>query len=354
MPGRRDLLRCRAGAIGALSAAVAEVERLVLLGDVVELRHGPQAAALEAALPVLAELAGALPAGAEVVVVPGNHDHQLLRGWAERRAAGGTAPLRLETAVDVQPAEALAELGTAFAPATLHVRYPGVWLREDVYATHGHYADRHTTVPMLERLAAGAMARVVGEPGRGPTRIEDYEAVLAPVYAWIHEVAQVGGPGLGGSSHGASAGAWRMLAPDAPTAARHATRRRRLRRRALVAGFPALIAALNRAGLGPLHPGLSGPELRRAALRAMGEVLDRLDVRAEHVIFGHSHRAGPLQGDEVAEWRAPAGQRLVNCGSWVHEPAFLGARPQQSPYRGGFGVRLDDAGLPQLVNLLDG
>jgi hypothetical protein len=354
MPGQRDLLRRRPGALEALTAAVTEAERLVLLGDVVELRHGPQGAALQAALPVLAQLARALPAAGEVILVPGNHDHQLLRGWNERRAAGEPPPLVLDTVVDARPGEALAELAAVLAPVPVHVRYPGVWLRQDVYAIHGHYADRHTTVPMLERLAAGAMARVVGEAAAGPARIEDYEAVLAPVYAWIHEVAQVGGPRLGASSHGASAGAWRVLAPDAPRRGRTGSRGRRLRRRALVAGFPALIAALNRAGLGPLRAELSGPELRRAVLRAMGEVLERLEVPARHVIFGHSHRAGPLPADDLSEWRAAGGHSLINCGSWVHEPAFLGARPRESPYRGGFAVRVQDSGPPELVNLLDG
>ena len=46
------------------------------------------------------------------------------------------------------------------------VAYPGVWLREDVYALHGHYSDLHATVPTFERIAAGAMARfVVARPG---------------------------------------------------------------------------------------------------------------------------------------------------------------------------------------------
>ena len=54
------------------------------------------------------------------------------------------------------------------APRTVRVAYPGVWLRDDVYATHGHYIDRHITVPMLERLAAGAMRRVVALNPEGP------------------------------------------------------------------------------------------------------------------------------------------------------------------------------------------
>jgi hypothetical protein len=114
-----------------------------------------------------------------------------------------------------------------------------------------------------------------------------------------------------------------------------------------------LIAALNRAHIGPLRTDISGPELRRAALRAMGEVVDRLGIDARHVIFGHTHRAGPLAVDEQSEWRAPSGAALVNTGCWVHEPSFLGPRPGESPYRAGFAVRVGDSGPPELVNLLD-
>ena len=52
------------------------------------------------------------------------------------------------------------------APASVRVAYPGVWVREDVYATHGHYLDCHLTVPTLERLSLGAMSRVLGRPAR--------------------------------------------------------------------------------------------------------------------------------------------------------------------------------------------
>ncbi len=42
--------------------------------------------------------------------------------------------------------------------------YPGLWVREDVYATHGHYLDCHLTIPTLERLGIGAMGRVMRRP----------------------------------------------------------------------------------------------------------------------------------------------------------------------------------------------
>jgi hypothetical protein len=126
-----------------------------------------------------------------------------------------------------------------------------------------------------------------------------------------------------------------------------------VRRRLAVAAFPVLIAALNRTPLGPLHADISGHELRRAALRGFGEVVRRLAVPAHHVIFGHTHRAGPLPDDDPAEWQASTGARLINSGSWVLEPSFLGADPGSSPYRPGFVVSLEHDQPPQLRNLLD-
>jgi hypothetical protein len=121
----------------------------------------------------------------------------------------------------------------------------------------------------------------------------------------------------------------------------------------MVAAFPILVATLNRAGLGPLRPDLSHAELRRAGLRAFSDVLSRLGIGATHVLFGHSHRAGPLPGDDHREWRSSTGARLINTGCWVHEPGFLGADPHTSPYRAGFAAVLDGDAAPELVNLLD-
>ncbi len=295
---------------------------------------------------MLGEIGAALPAGAEVVIVPGNHDHELLAGWFERRRRSALTPaLGLESGVDWRPGEALDALAGSLEPAEVRVAYPGVWLRDDVYATHGHYSDRHTTVPLFERLAVGAMARIVGEAADGPRSAEDYEAAQAPLYAWIHSVAQHGGARLGRGSHGVSTQAWSTLT---------ARRRRGVRQRAIAAGFPLAVAALNRAGLGPLRADISGAALRSGGLHAFGEVLRRLEVRAPHVVFGHTHRAGPLLSDDLREWQAPTGSRLLNSGCWVHEPAFLGSRPSKSPYRAGFSVAIEDQGSPRVANLLDG
>lgn len=324
----------------ALVAALAGVDRLVLLGDVLELRHRPLRETLSEAAPVLGELGSAV---GEVAVIPGNHDHGLLRGWLERRDPA--APLGLDSVVAPDAHEALGMLVESLAPARVRVSYPGVWLRDDVYATHGHYSDRHHTVPIVERVGAAMTVRLAGEPDGGPARAEDYEAALAPMYAWIETVAQSGGLRGSGSDGSFQVKAWQVLSG--------AGSRRGLRGRAMLVAFPALVAGMNRLGMGPLRADVSAFALRRAGLRAFGEVLARLEVSAAHVIFGHTHRAGPLPGDDRAEWIAPGGSRLLNTGSWVYEPGYLGDSPGESPYRPGFAAIVGDDGPPELVNLLD-
>jgi hypothetical protein len=333
----------RRPALDALLSAIAGCERLVLLGDTLELRHGPLRETLAATEAVLRDVASALGSGREVVIVPGNHDHRLLRGWLELRdTRNAPEPLGLESRVEWHDGEPLATIASWLDPAPVRAAYPGVWLRDDVYATHGHYGDRHVTVPIVERLGAGLMARFTSESDGSPRRAEDYEATLGPMYAWIDAVAQSGR--LRASDGSLQVRAWRALQRTGP---------RTLRQRGAKVAFGAAVLALNRAGLGPLGTDVSGAELRRASLRAFGESLARLGVDAQHVIFGHTHRAGPLQGDERSEWSAgPAA--LLNTGSWVYERRFLGDAPDRSPYRPGFAALVGDEGAPELLNLLDG
>ena len=141
-------------------------------------------------------IGGALAPGAEVVIVPGNHDHAIAAGWLDWRGRREAPdPLPLEERVPAVKASWIAKRLAGFlAPARLEVAYPGLWLRDDVYATHGHYLDIHITIPTMERLAAGLMARMVGAIP-DPATPDDYEAVLAPLYALSQASAQRGAPG---------------------------------------------------------------------------------------------------------------------------------------------------------------
>jgi hypothetical protein len=224
------------------------------------------------------------------------------------------------------------------AGATVSASYPGIWLREDVYATHGHYLDRRTTVPAFERLGAGVMARMLGRPLAEVAAVDDYEAVLAPIYAWMDASAQAT---HNGRRPEGSDRLWQRI--------RDTHGARRLGWDAAVA---AVVAALNAARIGPVRRELSAAEFRRAALVAFGGVLESLAAVSAYAIFGHTHRAGPLPADDLEEWRAPTGARLINSGCWLHDPTFVGDGAA-SPYRAGFAVELDDDGPPRLVNLLD-
>jgi hypothetical protein len=284
------------------------------------------------------------------------------------RRAECEEPGELSVEQVVEPAQAsplLARLAEWAAPADVRAAYPGVWLREDTYAIHGHYLDCHLTVPTLERLSVAAMCRLLGRVPSTFARASDYEAVTAPVYAWRDAVARdfSAGPALNGTvtlrawrALGGAGGERRGSAPGPASrdgGAPAARLARRLRTRALVAAFPLAVAALNRAGLGPLRAEISGSELRRAGLRAMSEVAARLGLGDAHVIFGHTHRCGPRGGDEIAEWRGASGARLVNSGCWHYDSLFLTATPGESPYWPGTCVVVEDTGPPQLRHLLD-
>jgi Calcineurin-like phosphoesterase len=349
-----------------LLEALADVDRLVLLGDVLELRHGPLREAMNRARPVFEDLGAAL-GKRELIISAGNHDHALVEPWLARRGEEHEpAPLGLEQLLE--PAEAspaLERIAVWAAPARVRVAYPGLWVRPDVYACHGHYLDCHLTVPTLERLSVGAMSLLLRRPARRFSDVGDYESVGAPVYAWRDAVARDvrTSDALNGV---ATVAAWRALGGGSGEGTSrggvaesgHGTRNsrasvvRRLRRRALVGAFPLAVAALNRVGLGPLRSDISAAELRRAGLEAMGEVAARLGLGDAYVVFGHTHRVGPLPGDDQREWRGSGGARLVNVGNWTYAPIFLTSRPGESPYWPGTCVLVEDAGPPQVKRLL--
>lgn len=281
--------------------------------------------------------------------MPGNHDHALVAPWLERRRReAAPPPLGLEQRAGWEPGDPVAAIADWLAPARVTLAYPGIWLRDDVYAIHGHYLDRHTTVPTFERLSAGAMGRVVGRPPQRDAGPDDYEAALAPIYAWSYTLAQQtrrdGGAPRG--TQGVSVRVWTALAGG--------DGHRPLRRRALNALFPLGVAALNRAGIGPVRADISGAALGVAGTRAMADAVAALGVEAAHVIFGHTHRAGPLPHDEAAVWRTAGGAALHNTGTWVFEHHFLTRRPGESPYWPGRAIRVEaEAGTPpRLLDLL--
>jgi hypothetical protein len=345
-----DLLR-RADLREPLLEALRDTDRLVILGDALELREAANRDAVGIATPFFADVGRVLGPDKELLLLAGNHDHGIAGGWIGARLESEPSGfLGLEQRFD--PAEAgplPRRLGEAALPARLQLAYPGVWLRDDVYALHGHYADIHATVPTFERLAAGAMARYVAKVPGATATPDDYEAVLSPLYAWLHALTQRSDHTAVSAGAGASARTFSTLT----SADRH---RRPLRTLALGSGYRAAVAALNLVGLGPLEANLSPSALRRGYLYGIGEVIRRLQPEgARHVIWGHSHRSGPWPEDDPAEWTTAAatgGVHIHNTGSWVYQPHFLTPEPNRSPYWPGTAVQIDDDEPPRLVRLL--
>jgi hypothetical protein len=325
-------------ALERLLASLDGIERLVLLGDVVELLGSRPRRAFEAALPILERIGARLGADREVVVVPGNHDRPLIRGWL--RAPGR----RLDPATLV-PADAsprLAGLVQSLAPARVEVRYPGVWLGDGGYALHGHYLDRHlwpvSAYGVLRDRRhlgreSGESGREPGEPGRERRNVTpmDYERTgrvhLSPVARWL--------PGRVG-------GAFEELAE----VLRAST-------------MPRLRGQVLRPEVAPMTSRLLSLQMRRHSLPAIAQVIRSLGVAAEWVVFGHVHRLGPLPEDEPARWMDPDGAfRLLNTGSWLYEPRLVHRAEPPHPYWPGGAVLVEPerpgaAASVRAVNLLD-
>jgi predicted phosphodiesterase len=318
------------------------VDEVVLLGDALSLRDAALAEVLSASRGFFEGL-GEVVGDGRIVLVPGNHDHRLAEPLLEQRlldAGGNVLDARYEPrAEEAGPLGALAEWT---GRADFVISYPGVWLRPDVYATHGHYLDCHLTVPRPESIAARAMAALLGLPdGRLVPR--DYEAVLAPMYAFAYSVAQSSADPF--ARHGAAARlargvralAWHRLAGSSG-------RNRIPRRLAGALTVLAGTAALRAAGLGPFGSALDPAEIGRAGREAMAQVVARLEIEARYVIFGHTHHAAPLGKD--------TGERLINPGSWVYQPLLIGDAGSSDPFWPGRYVLVEADGPPRLRSAL--
>jgi hypothetical protein len=316
---------------------IAGADRLVLLGDVVELRNLPVGPSLERSRPFFEELGEAL-GDVEVTLLPGNHDARLAEPLLDALSIDGDPALGLEHLYPAAPGP-LEMIDGWLGPARLQPAYPGVWLRDDVYATHGHYVDLHLSLPRAECLAAATTVRFLGKPPQRATP-DDYERVLRPLYGFAYGLAQV--LPVRRARNGPGERAWEVLAGEkqAPT----------VRDRAARAAFPWAIRGLNKLLRADFDSDVTPPAIFRSGLAAGVEMAVRLGIDDVHVITGHTHRGGPLPNE--AEWALPRGGRLHNTGSWVFATAFHHPGRPPSPYWPGTVTWLEDDQPPRRVQLL--
>lgn len=304
-----------------LLRALDGIDRLVLLGDSVELLEGQTAQAMETARPVLEAIGSRLGEQREVILVPGNHDWQLVGSWI--RAQGPELPT--DASVPLEATALLADVTSWLSPARVRVHYPGVWLNDRVFATHGHYLDRHLLPVSAFGMARGLLGRV---PREGSTPI-DYERAGGPSVTRLEALLTRRLPRP-----------LAALVEDLAELIRAAT-------------MPRVPKRLFDRRMAPLLASLLGLQMRRASIPALVRVIRNLGVDADWVLFGHVHRLGPLDRDFPAQWRGAGGRpRVANTGSWTYEPLLLHRAAPQHPYWPGGAVLLEDGRDPRAIALL--
>jgi UDP-2,3-diacylglucosamine pyrophosphatase LpxH len=304
-----------------LLAGLDDVDRLVLLGDVVELLEGRTAHAMAVAQPVLEAIGARLGSEREAILVPGNHDRRLVASWV--RAQGSR--LQPDAAVPLDATPALGRVTSWLSPARVRVHYPGVWLDDRVWAVHGHYLDRHLLPTSAFGIARGLLGRL---PRVGASPV-DYE--------------RAGGPSV------TRVEAWLTRWLPRPLATGVEDLAELLR----AATMPRVPKSFFHRRMAPLLAAVLGMQVRRAAIPALARVVYSLGVDADWVLFGHVHRLGPLAGDVEEQWRGLSGRpRIANTGSWTYEPLLLHRAAPDHPYWPGGAVLLEDGADPRAIALL--
>ncbi len=308
-----------------LLEALKDVDRLVVLGDLAELMNRHPQRSLIAAEPAVREIGRRMGPDREVVLVPGNHDAPLIRAWA--RAQG--RELARDGSVPPDASAALARVVSWLSPARVSVHYPGVWLDDGVWATHGHYLDRH----LIPVSAFGLLRPSRGHDAPGSARPSDYERsrsrrsreplpsrfLRRPLATLIEATGEI----------------------------------------VRTAALPALPQLLMNARMSPVNARIIDLQMRHAAIPAMGRVARRLGVDADWIVFGHVHRSGPREGEDTALWRDPRARprtgatRFLNTGSWLYEPLLVDRVEPPHPYWPGGAVLLEPGRDPRAIGLLD-
>jgi UDP-2,3-diacylglucosamine pyrophosphatase LpxH len=326
-----EVLR-RPAPLARLLQAVDGVDRLVLLGDALELASWTARPAAPVAEQTLREIGRTLGPDRTVVVVPGNHDGRLVHSWALARGES----LGIADDVDLAATPDLSRLASWLAPAQVRCSYPGFWVSDQVWATHGHYLDRHLIPETAFGLRRSAFTQRLGRRGR-----PDDGRGLAIEYEWARRRSA--------TRRRRAAGRRRFAARvrDRPLATLLESAAAMTRMRAV----PQVPHLMMRAHLAPITARLVDVQMRGAAMPAMAEVAQRLGVAADWIVFGHVHRLGP-RCEPV--WRPVAGgPRLLNTGAWVFKPMLLDRVEPPHPYWPGGAVIVEPGAEPRPVGLLD-
>jgi UDP-2,3-diacylglucosamine pyrophosphatase LpxH len=271
-----------------------EFDRLILLGDALELGEGrPPAEVMAIAAPILEGLGRDV---SEVVLIPGNHDRVLIRSWLLDQGDG----LALENPVPTDATELLGEAAERLGSggARVEVHYSGYRFSDRVWMTHGHYLDR--------LLVPDGPYGLFRRPPRHRPAAYETRQVLARKLSTVRMTHSLLTPRLSRLTSGGLD--------------------RQMRRHSL----PALATLLGALGV-------------RSEFLIFGHV-HRLGPLP-------GDRPGQWQLP-LAPGETPT--RFLNTGSWQHEPVLVGHSGAPHPYRPGGAVVIESDGVPRAFGFLDG
>lgn len=216
----------------------------------------------------------------------------------------------------------LERIVSVLGASRVEVRYPGAWLSDRVWATHGHYLDRHLMpVSTWGVLRGGRRLASIGHAS--PLDYERSGRIhVSPAMRWLP----------------------RPLAAaleDVADVVRAAT-------------MPSVQRRVLHPAIAPLIARMLSMQVRRHSIPALARVVSHLGIEADHVIFGHVHRLGPLPGDALDQWQPPGGPAFLNTGSWLYEPLLVHRAHPPHPYWPGGAVVLEDGANPKAIGLLNG
>jgi UDP-2,3-diacylglucosamine pyrophosphatase LpxH len=369
--------------INRLTSALEGVDEVVLLGDVLELRFQRMDEALRTARPFFTALGETLRRRsrvrrpARVVYVAGNHDHHFALQLIEREQEaaierGDARQYRFSGQVRTWPQMFLLRALREMLGPQIEIEFAYSYARLEMQtgsalALHGHYLDLHLDSPGERLLALVQQALTAYQLDTLPPGFDLYEAVLRPQFELLYWIGQ--------SPAGAQVQSdlWRRLRGDGRQVPRsvfgrvkRVAARRALRVAEALAGAAAhqLTERVLKGDVTLVSPARSadveeGIAALMASLRALQPevfALERWQAPPAHIIFGHTHRPGPLAGrDTPHRWHATWAGRQVelwNCGSWLYDSQrALTEEYYRTRWPGTF-VLIPDGEPPRVVSLL--
>ena len=345
------------------------VDHVVLLGDILDLRFQQLEIALQLAMPFLAMLGEVLSKAKHprVTYIPGNHDHhyasRLIEAEQEQAIDSGE-PYTFKHVVaprDFFLSRQLARLIGGNVEVKFTYFYDTIASSEgSIFLIHGHYLDLHIDAGparLLSLLQASIAAAGQSVEALSP---DLYEAILRPQYELLHWIGQSPGGGQIQSRIYE-----RLRGGGVPPNTRLRQIRRAALNRAASVGGKVGVALAEMVANRLVKGGLSLTSPARDAqveqtISAFSLSLEELDAylpsTAKYVIFGHTHRPGPLESIDAPErWTVKMhGQdiQVMNSGSWLYD-AGKARRPDYRPQRWpGTFILIPDRGQPQLVEVL--